>query len=113
MSSEQSPMSWLWPFGRKRVSDEDAALLKRRCGSRTSALAVCSAANPKQACAAFETDVLMCQCTVLCPAQADAFMACTRAAASALSLEDMPDCSAEVKKMKRALRRYKLPTARA
>lgn len=104
-------MAWWWPFGGARVSNTDAQLLRRRCGSRTSALAVCLAANagsPK-ACAAFETDVLLCRSTVLYPKQADAFMKCTQAAALATKLEDMPDCDKEAQRMRRCLRGYRLP----
>ena len=92
------------------MSDADAALLRRRCGTRTTALAACLAANASpKACAAFETDVLLCRSTVLCQKQADAFMKCTQAAATATKLEDMPDCSAEANRMRRCLRRYRLP----
>jgi hypothetical protein len=103
-------MAWWWPFGGARVSTGDVALLRRRCGTRTTALAACLAANKSpSACAAFETDVLLCRSTVLCPKQAEAFMKCTAVAATATKLEDMPDCSKEANNMRRCLRRFRLP----
>ena len=93
------------------MSESDAALLKRRCGTRVTALAACVAANAgkKDACASFQTDLTLCRCTVVCPAQAEAFMQCTRKAATAQSLEDMPNCDAEAQKMRRCLAKYKVP----
>ncbi len=105
-------MGW-WPFGARAVSDADAATLRRRCGTRLSALAACRAANSgsggaPSACDAFADDVALCQATVVCTAAADAYIRCRSAAASALV--ELPDCSKQAGAMKKCLRGYALPT---
>jgi hypothetical protein len=103
-------MAWWWPFGARAVSDADAATLRRRCGTRVSALAACRAANAdsKAACETFADDVALCQATVVCMAKADAFIKCSSKPTLAVT-GVLPDCSKEAAAMRKCLRGYKLP----
>jgi hypothetical protein len=106
-------MAWWWPFGASAVSDADAATLRRRCGSRVSALAACRGANPANAgaaCDAFAADVALCQATVLCAKAADAYIKCSTAERkrSAVSAE-LPDCDKQAAAMRKCLRGWAIP----
>jgi len=100
--------SWLgW---KRSLSDEETALLRRRCGSRTSALAVCLATNSAAACKNFAVDTDSCYASVLCKEQAKAFAGCLSAQAPGASNET---CKQEVKAMQACLRGCKLPSPKA
>ena len=98
-------MGW---FFASALSEEQAALLKRRCGSRVSALASCSAANAGNAaaCATFATDVDLCRATVLCPAKADDFMRCASAAVASAAITTGKECDGAAAAMRRCLRGF-------
>lgn len=104
-------MAWYWPFGARPASDADAATLRRRCGTRVSALAACRAANAgsKTACETFADDVALCQATVVCLSKADAFIKCSSKEGQLATSGILPDCTKEAAAMRKCLRGFKLP----
>ena len=103
-------MGWLW---RSSPSEEQKDLLRRRCSSRVSALAVCRAANKDASvCDTFSVDCDLCSATVLCAKQAERFMACSSAAVASSATTSGKECDVEVRAMRSCLRGYKLPTAK-
>jgi hypothetical protein len=104
-------MAWWWPFGARAVSEADAATLRRRCGTRVSALASCRAANTgaaASACDAFAADVHLCQATVVCAKAAEAYIKCSTAERAPAAAE-LPDCAKQAAAMRKCLRGYALP----
>jgi hypothetical protein len=101
-------MGWLWT---SRPTEEQAALLRRRCASRVTAHAHCVGANKGNAgvCDTLATDVVLCRATVLCTEKASAFMVCATTAVASAGSTTGKECDKEAEAMRRCVRAYALP----
>lgn len=103
----------VWPF-RRALTEDQAALLRRRCSAKASALRACEKANAGRgtpaACRPLADDAALCQAGVVCPDAARAFAACVDASEAALrGGRSRVDCATQAAAVARCLRGFALP----